>query len=155
MTASVRFSFDANVLVYAAVQDATPRHAVARDLLARAVDRDCVLTVQALAEFFHVTTRKHLLPEPRAAEMLELWLDLFPTAGPVSDTLRRAVRAVSDHQLSFWDAMLWAVAREAGCRFLLTEDFQHGRTLERVTFVNPFAPAGLPDAVEQALGGQP
>ena len=62
-----------------------------------------------------------------------------------------AMRAVDDHRVAFWDAMIWAVAREAGCRYLLSEDFQHGRTLEGVTFVNPFAPAGLPDEVERAL----
>ncbi len=48
--------------------------------------------------------------------------------------------------------MLWAVARAAGCRYLLSEDFQSGRTLGVVTFVNPFGPAGLPVEVERLLG---
>jgi predicted nucleic acid-binding protein len=48
--------------------------------------------------------------------------------------------------------MMWAVAREAGCRYLLSEDFQSGRTLLGVTFVNPFAAAGLPAEVERLLG---
>jgi hypothetical protein len=33
-----------------------------------------------------------------------------------------------------------------------TGDFQSGRTLLGVTFVNPFAPAGLPAEVERLLG---
>lgn len=154
MNGNVRFTFDANVLVYATVRDVTARHATARDLLDRAVDRNCILIVQALAEFFYATTHKRLLPATRATEILNAWLELFPTAGPASNTLRRAASAVADHQLSFWDAMLWAVANEAGCRYLLTEDFQHGRTLERVTFVNPFTPEGLPEEVERALDGR-
>ena len=42
--------------------------------------------------------------------------------------------------LSFWDAMLWATARRAGCSVLLSEDFQDGRRLDGVLFVDPFAP---------------
>ena len=37
-------------------------------------------------------------------------------------------------------------------RYLLSENFQSGRTLDGVTFVNPFAPDGLPEEVERALG---
>jgi len=33
-------------------------------------------------------------------------------AGPVA--LRKAIGAVEQHSLSFWDAMQWAVARQAG-----------------------------------------
>jgi predicted nucleic acid-binding protein len=41
----------------------------------------------------------------------------------------------------FFDAMLWATVKAAGCRVLLTEDLQDGRGLEGVRFVNPFDPA--------------
>jgi predicted nucleic acid-binding protein len=34
--------------------------------------------------------------------------------------------------------MLWATADRVGVRYLLTEDFQDGRVLGGVTFVNPF-----------------
>ena len=34
--------------------------------------------------------------------------------------------------------MLWATARDAGCGLVISEDFQDGRTLGGVTFVNPF-----------------
>ena len=47
--------------------------------------------------------------------------------------------AVRDHGLSFWDAMIWAVAKEAGATVLLTEDLQTGRELGGVTFLSPFA----------------
>jgi predicted nucleic acid-binding protein len=40
--------------------------------------------------------------------------------------------------MSFWDALLWATADRIGVRHLLTEDFQDGRMLGGVTFVNPF-----------------
>jgi predicted nucleic acid-binding protein len=49
--------------------------------------------------------------------------------------------AVERHGLSFWDAMLWATANRAGRRVLLSQDFQDGRRLDGVLFVDPFAAA--------------
>jgi predicted nucleic acid-binding protein len=51
------------------------------------------------------------------------------------------MRAVESHGLPFWDAMLWATAKRAGCRIVFSEDFQDGGTLEGVLFVDPFAGA--------------
>jgi predicted nucleic acid-binding protein len=41
--------------------------------------------------------------------------------------------------LSFWDALIWVAAKTHGIPRIYTEDFQHGRVLEGVKFVNPFA----------------
>ncbi len=46
--------------------------------------------------------------------------------------------AVTSHGLAFWDAMIWATAKYAGCRLLIGEDGHDGRTLGGVTTVNPF-----------------
>ena len=77
MTVKGRFSLDTNILVYAVDRDAGERHERSRDLLGRAARRDCVLTVQALAEFFHAMTRKNLLEPGRASAFVRDWLDVF------------------------------------------------------------------------------
>jgi predicted nucleic acid-binding protein len=59
--------------------------------------------------------------------------------------------AVAGHGFSFWDAMIWATAKRAGCRLLISADGQEGRTLGGVTIVNPLLPA-LSPLLEQALG---
>lgn len=151
MTDSTRITFDTNLLVYAVIADTTPRHQIARHLLARASEADCVLVLQSLAEFVWVSTRKARLSMAAATKAVDAWLEVFPVAHARPETLRAALAAVAQHRLSFWDAMLWAVAQEAGCRYLLSEDYQSGRTLGGVTFVDPFAPSGLPAAVERAL----
>jgi len=151
MTDSVRLTFDTNVLVYAAVTDASPRHQIARHLLARAAGANCLLVLQSLAEFVWVSTRKAGISMAVATRSVEVWMEIFPVAHAEPETLRAALAAVARHRLSFWDAMLWAVADGAGCRYLLSEDFQSGRTLGGVTFVDPFAASGLPPAVERAL----
>lgn len=50
----------------------------------------------------------------------------------------RALDAIPRHGFSFWDALVWAAAREQGAGVLFTEDFQHGRDVEGVRIVNPF-----------------
>ena len=139
MTVKGRFTFDTNILVYAVDRDAGDRHERSMDLVARAAHRDCVLTVQALAEFFHVTTRKRLLGRSRASAFVRDWLVVFEVRSADSAALVDAIEAVMEHQLSFWDAMIWSTARRIGCSAIVTEDMQDGRLLGGVEFVNPFA----------------
>lgn len=48
------------------------------------------------------------------------------------------MHVTANHKLAFWDAMLWATARDAGATILLSEDFQSNRLIEKVRIVNPF-----------------
>lgn len=41
--------------------------------------------------------------------------------------------------LAFWDALIVAAARSAGCDALLTEDLQDGQDLDGLVVVDPFA----------------
>jgi len=136
----VRFSVDSNLLVYAIDVGAGPKHATAKDIMARAALSDCILTVQCLAEFFYVTTRKGKLDAVESASLVDRWRAVFPVHGADGDALAQAIGGVRRHSMSFWDAMLWATARRASCRLLLTEDLHDGQTIDGVTFVNPFAP---------------
>lgn len=137
----MRLTFDTNVLVYAADVDAGERHAWAADLVERATRVDGVLTLQCLSEFFSVMTRRGKVPPKTAAELVGRLTAVFPVVSANEHCLIQAIGAVCSHRMAFWDAMLWAASREAGCRYLLSEDLQNGRTLEGVTFVNPFLSA--------------
>ncbi len=139
MTVKARFSLDTNILVYAVDRDAGERHEWSMELIGRAARHDCVLMVQALAEFFHATTRKHLLAPSRARAFVCDWLDVFQLGSADDAALVDAMEAVEEHRLSFWDAMLWATARQIGCSAILSEDLQDGRRLSGVEFINPFA----------------
>ena len=83
MTVDGRFSLDTNILVYAIDLDAGERREQSKEIVGRAAQCDCVLTVQALAEFFHVTTRKRWLDPTRARAYVNDWLDVFPVAARI------------------------------------------------------------------------
>lgn len=150
----MRVTFDSDVLIYAVDADAGEKHSVCAGLVARAARGDCVLTVQSLAEFFFVATRKAMLDATTAAAFVDDWRAVYPVVAADEGALVGAIAAVRGHGLSFWDAMMWATARRAGCRILVSEDLQDGRTLEGVRFVNPFAPGNLA-LIETALPQAP
>jgi predicted nucleic acid-binding protein len=136
----MRFTFDTNVLVYALDRDAGQRHHIALDLVRRARGRDCVITLQALAELFRALTGKGKMAPIEAAKVVHAWRDVAPVFAADDMCLIDAMDAVVEHNWSFWDAMMWATAKRAGCRVLISEDGQDGRTLGGVTIVNPFLP---------------
>ncbi|MBF0371550.1 MAG: PIN domain-containing protein [Magnetococcales bacterium] len=133
-----RYTLDTNILVYAMDRNAGEKQQKAAQLIHQMMAADCVLTLQSLAEFFRAVTGKGKMPIPDALEQVQDWLTLFPVQRSGPATLTKAMRAVQDHCLSFWDAMLWAAAKEARCTVVLSEDFQDGRVLEGVRFENPF-----------------
>ncbi len=103
------------------------------------------LSVQALAEFFSVATRK-LSPSLTSAEALDQ-VTLFTRLWPVFDLtpmiVMEAGRGVRDHRLSYYEAQVWATARLNQVPVVFSEDFRDGSILEGVRFVNPLSPKFL------------
>ncbi len=103
------------------------------------------LSVQALAEFFSVATRK-LSPSLTSVEALDQ-VALFTRLWPVFDLtpmiVMEAGRGVRDHKFSYYDAQVWATARLNQVPVVFSEDFRDGSILEGVCFVNPFSPKFL------------
>jgi len=96
------------------------------------------LLLQTLAEFSNVAMRKARIPVKDIRRTIDAWRAVLPVQAADEGDLLAALEAVRAHRLAFWDAMLWASARRAGVRHLLTEDFQDGFALQGVTFINPF-----------------
>ncbi len=137
-------TLDTNLLVYAVDTSAKDKHVKAQKLVELALKSDCVLTLQALSEFYFAVTRKGKLPAAEAKAQVEAWQDLFPVVVAKPSTLNRAITATVSQQIGFWDAMLWATAREAGVTLLLSEDFSGGSVLDGVRVVNPLVHKDLP-----------
>jgi predicted nucleic acid-binding protein len=132
-------SFDTNVLVYATASLSDVRVTRARDLIARAMRAaSSILLLQTLAEFSNVAIREARIPVKDIRTTIDAWRAVLPVQAADDSDFSTALEAVREHGLAFWDAMLWASARRAGVRHLLTEDLQDGFSLQGVTFINPF-----------------
>lgn len=136
----MRIALDTNVLAYAeGVGDAKRVDTALR--LVEALPADSVLVpVQALGELYRVLTGKARLLPDAARAAVQAWADSFTVADSTWEALQAAFDLARDHQFSIWDALIMAVAADARCRLLLSEDLQTGFTWRGVTVVNPFAP---------------
>jgi predicted nucleic acid-binding protein len=133
-----RTFIDTNVLVYADDLDAGRKNETAQTIVADLVaSRTGVLSTQVLQEYFVVATRK-LGVDPRAAKKKLELLATLEVVTVQTTTILRAIDLLRLHTLSFWDALILTTAAEGGCSALLTEDLQHGQTIEGVRIENPF-----------------
>lgn len=133
----MKFTFDANILVYA-FDEADHRRPAARALLQQAIGRDCILTVQSLGEFYVVATRKRKVAPDVALREVSRFRKVFQTIEADADCVEEAAKTSQWHRLQFWDAMLLATARRAGCSVVFSEDGHDGLNLNGVTLINPF-----------------
>jgi predicted nucleic acid-binding protein len=137
-----RFTLDTNLLVYSVDNAAGERHRAALEIVDRAVESECRLTLQALGEFYVAATRKGIMPSVDAAAQAADWLELFPTVAASAAAIRAALADAATGRASYWDALLVATAAEAGCCIVLTEDMSDGSTLGGLRIHNPFAASG-------------
>ena len=107
----MRISFDSNVLVYAADIKSGAKHAQAVELMFRATGADCFLTLQALAEFYAVTTRKGKCNPSESLAFIEDWCTSFQIHAADEVSLLQAIKTANRHGLPFWDAMIWSTAK--------------------------------------------
>jgi predicted nucleic acid-binding protein len=55
------------------------------------------------------------------------------------DDYSEALRIFTQYSISWWDSLIVATALRSDCSSLLSEDLQHGLSIEgRLTVVNPF-----------------
>jgi predicted nucleic acid-binding protein len=147
-----RFTLDSNVLVYAADDRDGVRQASALEIIARAALRDCILTPQALSEFFHAVSRKGIMPRAEADEQVRDWITAFTVSpGATAACVLTATQAAMSGLFQFYDALLLATAREADCTAVISEDMANGAELDGIRVVSAFGARGVIAAEAMAL----
>ena len=136
--AAERYTFDTNILFYSLDSHDPDKHSRARRLIGLADAQRVPILLQTLGELTNVVTKRHPRLLPNAERFLQITSVMFAIVPAEIDDIFNALLVHQQHNLQFWDAVLWATARRAGCATLLTEDMQGGRTLGGVTILNPF-----------------
>ena len=134
----MRSFVDTNVLVYAVDKTNPHKTSIAAEVLeTRAVE--LVVSAQVLSEFYVVTTRR--LAEPLGEEAAAAFvndLERLPVVAIDFDVVRDGIQISREARLSYWDGLIVAAARQAGCDVVLTEDLSHDATIAGVRVENPF-----------------
>ena len=135
-----RVFIDTNVLIYADDLDAGAKRDVARNALRQVLGSRAfaaVLSTQVLQEFFVVATRKLGVAPAVARRKIEL-LCRYDVVTVQPDLILGAIDLTRLQPISFWDALIVKTAHAAGCGRILTEDLNHGDTIDGVRIENPF-----------------
>lgn len=130
---------DSNVLIYWVDGDDPEKQRIAALWMQELWrSRSGRISFQVLQEFFYAATRrKPDMAEPIRAEVRGLlaWHPVRPDLA----LLELGWKIQDRYRLSFWDSMIVAAAKGAGCRWLLTEDLKADQDLDGLVVVNPFA----------------
>lgn len=140
---AVRAITDTTVLIYAYSPAEPTKQERAEALIETLlVEKRLVLSTQVLNEFYNVATRAHKPPSlshddaVRALRRFEALCEVVPLTAAVTF---RALDAVARYRFHFWDALIWAAAKENGVGIIYTEDVPSADVIEGVRYVNPFA----------------
>ncbi len=132
---------DTNILIYAADPSDPKKQRRAREILdALAEAGNGVLSSQCLSEYFSAVQRKidpPVSPEVAYQNLVKM-TKTWPIQQITIEVILDAAQAVIRHKMNFWDAQIWAAAKQYGASEILSEDFQDGRIIEGIRFRNPF-----------------
>jgi predicted nucleic acid-binding protein len=133
-----RSFLDTNILVYSDDPRDPAKQAKALDLIKDHLrQRTGVVSLQVLQEYFVSATGKLKLDAELAKQRVEVFAK-FHVAEPTVNDILAAIDMHRLHSFSYWDALVLRMAKQTGCRVLLTEDMQHGQVVDGVRIVNPF-----------------
>ena len=140
----MRVALDTNVLVYAEGVGGAAEAGMAATVIDALSPVETVVPAQVLGELFRVLTGKARWPSVRARDAAAEWAALFVVEPTTKATLGAAIELAAEHHLFIFDAIILAVAADAGCKLLLSQDMGEGFTWRGVTVVDPFTSSRHP-----------
>ncbi len=125
---------DSNVILYLLSADETKAN-TAEKLL----HQKPFISVQVLNEITSVSRRKLKMPWSETQALLDAVKASCNVIHLTVETHANAVQIAQQHQLSFYDAHIVAAAIACEASTLMSEDMQHGMTLQGLRIQNPFS----------------
>lgn len=136
---SGRAFLDTNILVYAieSTDADEERPAIARRLVR---EPDVCISTQVLGEFYAAVTgrrRESPLNHDDATAWVQFWKRL-PVRNVTTAEVDLALEIAGRHRINYYDALILATARLAGCDEVHSEDLNAGQDYGGVKVTNPF-----------------
>ncbi|MBF0428480.1 MAG: PIN domain-containing protein [Magnetococcales bacterium] len=132
-----RIFIDTNIWIYAHLdQDNDKKGTIASRLVE--VNSLCVVSTQVLNEYYNTMVRNKVddLWIGRSVEAIIKYCEVRLIT---LDVIRKAHSFRTSYRFSYWDCLMLASAREAGCSMFYSEDLQHNQLLEgNLRIINPF-----------------
>ncbi len=138
---SAKYFLDTNIFVYSLDITAPAKSRRAARLIRDALDTgNGIVSYQVVQEFFSVAFRRFAKPMSAFAAEEYLNTAFRPLLAVHSSPALfvSALQIYAQHHFSWYDSLIVAAAKEAGCSILYTEDMQHGKRVDDLKIDNPF-----------------
>ena len=134
----IKVFVDTNILIYLQEGLDKSKHEIAVSLFEKLADENVIaLSTQVLQEFYVAMTKK-LGQDPVAIKRILQLFEKFEINTIQVDAIQEAIDISILNKLSYWDSLIIASAIESKCKFIYTEDLNHGQVIKGVKIVNPF-----------------
>lgn len=140
-SAPPRVFIDTGVLLHCVDDHDTRRRDRARAWLSSCWTARCGRTSMQVLSEFYAHARRHF-PTAISAGDARAFVRRYQHWKPwIVDqaTIDTAWAIESRHELPYFDALILAAAQQQECRFIASDRWVHGRQIETVTVVDPFA----------------
>ena len=129
---------DSCIWLYTADNNSPAKQSATRSFIASVSCNSKIATsVQVMGEFSNVAIRKYNLDAEKVKRYVE-HISAFELHEVGAGIVYTALGIAARHQIAFWDAMLIATAKEAGCSIFYSEDLNHEQVISGVQIINPF-----------------
>lgn len=126
--------FDTNLLLYLYSSDSAKA-----DQVEVLLSEGGTVSAQVLNEFASVAIRKLQMSFDEVRETLSAITEVCSVIPLTLETHSAGLRIAERFRFSVYDSLIVAAALQAGCKTLLTEDLQHGQSIDqRLVIRNPF-----------------
>ena len=134
---SDKIFIDTNLWVYLYAEDPHEKY----DTIRQIVDKHfghIFCSTQILGELYHVLTRKNLLTEDKAKDIISETIAMFPIAPIETSNVQEAIAIHEEYGYSYWDSLVIATAFLHDFPILYSEDMQHNQLIRGKTrIINP------------------
>ncbi len=134
-----RIFLDSNILVYAATEQDMRKKRIAAVILEHVKESSTgVISLQVLRELANALFRKSDYTSAEIQGIVETFHEMFPCVTDSFDLQLRAMAIKSKYDLQFYDALIMATAKAAGCDMVYSEDMGDGVVYDGITVKDPF-----------------
>jgi predicted nucleic acid-binding protein len=140
MTAAALTFLDTNVLLTCVDDRAPDKRDRAQQWVTACWTRRCGRTSALVLNEFYANARKKF-PTAISAGDARAVVRRYQLWNPWQNdqaTVETAWAIESRYGFGWWDALVIAAAQQQGCRYLVSEDLQHGQQVDSVQILNPF-----------------
>ena len=127
---------DTNIVIYNHSKQDIKKQKIVREII---LGNDYIISTHVVDEFYNICNKKLKYSIAETNKKTCFLLDNYPIV-PVHDyTDKTAIYFQEKYGYYFFDCLMLASALEYKCKYIITEDMQHGHFVEnKLIILNPF-----------------